>query len=45
MKKANSFLDLQYINNEQYVLLTVKLEETGKALISYYKKLYEDAHQ
>jgi four helix bundle protein len=37
--------DLKYINNEQYLLLTDKLEETSKALNSYCKKLYEDVHQ
>ena len=34
--------DLLYIDNEQYLFLTEKLEEASKSLNSYCKKLYED---
>lgn len=34
--------DLNYINNEQYLFLTEKLEETSKSLNSYSRKLSEN---
>ena len=37
--------DLKYINDQQFLLLTEKMEEASKSLNSYCKKLYEDIHE